>query len=340
MVKVLEISGNEVKGGTIRDFSSTGIQDLATSATVVVTDGKLTVPTISVSTVDGNITVRGDVKVYGVLDAGFIRTTEVITNQRYEKQFLEFASPQGDAVGTGLLWIGSRNRQLIFKLDPDRFWMSENIDMPADKSYLINGVPALSNDGLGLNVIKSSLQSVGTLESLTVSGELNIADHIHYNPISQRLGIGTDSPNGLISLFDYINNVEIILDSDSKTGYGKVGTFSTKGFEIVTDDTARITITETGNITLGQEYKESTVIRAYGKLGLGVKNPNEQLEVAGNIKFGNRLFTNGNSAPISGSYQIGDIVWNSNPRPGNYVGWICTGSGAPGVWNGFGLIAD
>lgn len=338
MVKTFDLSGDSIIGGTIKEFSSTGIKDSASKTTLVVTDGKISVATASIDTLEGNVVVRGDFKVYGILDAGFVRTTELLTNQRYEKQYLEFASPSGSNYGTGLLWMGSPNKQLLLMHDPDRFSSTENIDIPTEKSYMIGTTAVLSYDRLGSGVFHSNLEHVGTLKNLSTVGEFKVDDHIFYNPISQRLGIGTDNPNGLFSLLDYVNNVEIIISGDDTNGYGKVGTFTTKGFELVTDDTPRLSITETGNITLGHEFKDSTIIRAYGKVGVGVKNPTEQLEVAGNIKFGNRLFANGNAAPTTGVHQVGNIVWNTNPRPGNYIGWVCTASGSPGSWHAFGLI--
>ena len=75
------------------------------------------------------------------------------------------------------------------------------------------------------------------------------------------------------------------------------------------------------------------------KARFGVKNPTEQLEVAGNIRFGNRLFTQGNGSPDSGNHQKGDIVWNTDPKPQSYIGWVCIQSGNPGLWAPFGLIA-
>ena len=345
MVKVFEsaptnFSGDQINGGTIKNFASTGISDNASSTTLVVTDGKITVPTISVNTVDGNVTVRGDVKIYGVLDAGFIRTTEIIANQRYEKQYLEFAPPEGNAVGCGLVWVSGTSKQFILRNNPERFFSTENIDIPATKTYCIETVPVLSQDSLGRNIVNSNLKTVGVLRNLATSGNLTVDNYIHYSGTSNRLGLGIENPNALLSVFDFVHGVEVIVDSNASNGYGKLGTFNTKGLELVTDDTARISITENGNITLGQEQKDSTLIRAYGKLSVGVKNPTEQFEVAGNVKFGNRLFTNGNSSPESGVYQIGDIVWNTNPTPGTFVGWVCIISGSPGVWNGFGLIAN
>lgn len=46
----------------------------------------------------------------------------------------------------------------------------------------------------------------------------------------------------------------------------------------------------------------------------------------------------GTSAPLSGYYQVGDKVSNTNPTPGSYLGWVCTGTGSPGTWKGYGLI--
>lgn len=47
----------------------------------------------------------------------------------------------------------------------------------------------------------------------------------------------------------------------------------------------------------------------------------------------------GSSAPASGTYLQGDIVWNTAPTAGGYVGWVCVSGGSPGTWKGFGAIA-
>jgi hypothetical protein len=332
-----EFSGDAVKGGIITDFASTGIKDISTKQTLIIEDDKITVKTASINTLNQGITIKGDVKIYGILDAGFVRTTEIITNQRYEKQFLEFSGPNGESVGSGLLWLGGNNRQFLFRMDPDRFWLTEHIDLPGDKSIMFNGTLALSADSLGTSVTKSNLQTLGTLNNLSVSGEVNIGDYVFFNPISQRFSLGTEDANGLFSIYDYNNNVEIIIEG-GEDGYGKIGTYSNKGLNLITGDQSRISITESGNVTIGHEYKDSTITRVYGKMGVGVKNPTEQLEVAGNMKLGNRLLANGNESPTTGQYQKGDIVWNTNPKADTYVGWICITGGVPGEWRPFGRI--
>jgi hypothetical protein len=45
------------------------------------------------------------------------------------------------------------------------------------------------------------------------------------------------------------------------------------------------------------------------------------------------------TVPSTGTWTIGDIVYNSVPFSAGYVGWVCTASGTPGTWKTFGLIS-
>lgn len=45
------------------------------------------------------------------------------------------------------------------------------------------------------------------------------------------------------------------------------------------------------------------------------------------------------AAPTSGTWALGEIVYNSAPASAGYVGWVCTAAGTPGTWKGFGAIA-
>ena len=41
----------------------------------------------------------------------------------------------------------------------------------------------------------------------------------------------------------------------------------------------------------------------------------------------------GTAIPVSGTYNKGDIIINTNPASGSPIGWICTASGTSGTWN-------
>jgi hypothetical protein len=47
----------------------------------------------------------------------------------------------------------------------------------------------------------------------------------------------------------------------------------------------------------------------------------------------------GSAAPTTGTWLLGDVVWNTAPTSGGTLGWICTTAGTPGTWKVFGSIA-
>ena len=335
-----DLSGDLIDGGTITNFSSTGIKDRSTRQTLLVEDDKITVKTITVRNVEGDFTIRGDVKIYGVLDAGFVRTTELITNQVYEKQYLEFATGEsGTNVGTGLLWPGKPyNKQLVLLSGPDRIFSTESVEIAKGKEFIIGGASVLSNESLGSSVVNSSLKTLGTLRELNVNGRVNFNDYVWFDPISNRFSLGQDQPTAKFTIYDWENNVELVLDTD-KHGRGRIGTFNTKPLDIITDDQVRLSVDELGHITLGSELRDSTVIRAYGKFSVNVKNPTEAFEVGGNMRVGGKLQARGVEPPTQGTYAQGDIVWNNNPLPTGYIGWVCVRGGMPGTWKTFGPIS-
>lgn len=304
----------------------TGILDQSTQQVVVLTDDR--------------ITLRGNVKIHGVLDVGLVKTTEIISDHRFEKKYLTFVAPEeGSLPGTGLLWIDkTQNKELTYRPDPDRFFLSEHIDLPSDKAYLIGGSPILTVSTLGSTVVHSNIQRLGQLKDLRVAGHVNFADTVFFNADSRRFSLGSDDLNGLFSVYDEINDVEIVLDS-TEEGHAKIGTFNNKSLNLVTGNSVRIAIDLNGTVTIGTENAKSSSLKVYGRLGINVKNPKEDLEVQGNMKFSNKLFATGLGAPTEGSYQKGDIVWNENPVINGYIGWVCISGGLPGLWQPFGLIA-
>ena len=47
-----------------------------------------------------------------------------------------------------------------------------------------------------------------------------------------------------------------------------------------------------------------------------------------------------NSAPTTGTWGAGDIVWHTTPAAGGNIGWVCVTAGTPGTWKSFGTIAN
>lgn len=49
--------------------------------------------------------------------------------------------------------------------------------------------------------------------------------------------------------------------------------------------------------------------------------------------------TLGTAAPVTGTYKQGDIVYNSAPTAGGFIGFVCVTAGTPGTWKTFGAIS-
>lgn len=47
----------------------------------------------------------------------------------------------------------------------------------------------------------------------------------------------------------------------------------------------------------------------------------------------------GTAAPTTDTYEQGDIVYNSSPSAGGFIGWVCVVGGTPGTWKTFGAIS-
>jgi len=253
--------------------------------------------------------------------------------------YLNFLSEKGkDNYGKGLIFSGhGTTKQFVLSQNPDRFFVSENLDLGKEKSISINRVKILDSTELGSSVVKSSLRELGRLKGLIVDGSVSINQCIYFNSASDRLGVGTDEPHSKLSIVD--QGIEIILGVSEKNK-ATIGTFASHDLDISTGNTTRITVKSNGDVDLGNFNSNPSKVRIHGKLSIGVSVPDSEvdLHVAGPVRIHNKLHMYAENPPVAGNFSIGDIIWNSNPRAGGNVGWVCTRAGSPGVWNRFGDI--
>jgi len=256
-------------------------------------------------------------------------------------RFLQFKGQTAEEnYGKGLLFIGgSYNKQFTLGANPDRFFSTENIDLAKDRHFSINGSTVITEKELGPTVIKSSLKQVGRLNGLIVDGSINVNQYLFYNGTSDRLGLGTDAPNAALSVAE--NAIEVMIGTTDNL-HGMIGTYASTDLDIVTDSTPRITVKGNGNIDLGNPNRNPVQVTINGKLSVGVTvpDPTVDLHVAGPARINNKLHISATEPPRSGTYGTGDIVWNSEPRVNQYVGWVCLRSGSPGSWYPFGEIKE
>jgi hypothetical protein len=249
----------------------------------------------------------GSLNVYGTLFA-----TTVQTDNRIDRSFpLQFTATADTSIyGLGLTWAGiGETRQLIMMASPDRLWSTESIDVGPNKGYYVNGILAVSDSGLGPTILHSNLVSVGTLNGLHVSGVTELAST---SASSLAVGPITVTSTGITSTAGITADVN--------------------GQKVISADTAQIAIGDSG--------LQSKPVKVFGPLSVNINNPDPSLQFAvnGDVSIGGKRFTNGVAAPTAGSFQVGDICWNSAPTLNSYIGWICVTAGVPGQWAPFGMI--
>ena len=250
-------------------------------------------------------------------------------------KFLEFRS---DIEGKGVIWSGQGyTKQLVYYSNPGRFFISENIDLARGKTISIDNIKLIDEKELGPTITKSNLREVGHLKGLIIDGGLSVSQFLVFDANTNRLGLGTDTPNSAVSIVD--NDVEIVIGSPDTTR-AFIGTFSGHSFDIGTNNTARISMLPDGNIIIGNTNSGYHKVSIMGLVGINTQTPDQRsaLHVNGALKFNDKLHFSADQAPLMNSYTKGDICWNNNPQAGKHVGWICVQSGNPGIWNGFGRI--
>ena len=259
------VSGDVIDGGTITNFTSTGIKDESNETQIIVKDDYVEVIK--------DLHIKGTVKVENL-------------------QYVQAHVPKLDVTDA----IMVKHNEVLWK------------------------------DRLGKSVIKSSLQELGILKNLQVRNTFYVGDG--------RVGVNTTAPSADFSVNS--GGYEILTTMQEANAF--VGTHTHVAFAIGTDATPRLTCRANGDVVVGTETGKSVKLNVYGQLGIGVKYPQESLEVDGNIKFAERTFAAGEKEPTDGRWNTGSIVWNEKPALNKHVGWVCLKGGKPGNWRPFGLI--
>lgn len=118
-----------------------------------------------------------------------------------------------------------------------------------------------------------------------------------------------------------------------------------------TTNLARIQVQESDKLTVNCNTIESTAATDSGRI---VLNSATNYVVEGNLFSPSNsttpIYINGQGfkaakkrlygtgIPSVGTYEAGDIIWNTSPVLGGALGWICITSGSPGTWVQFGEI--
>lgn len=172
-----------------------------------------------------------------------------------------------------------------------------------------------------------------------------------------RYGINAQSSGSSIhnNTIQLTENHGIYIQSDNISIVGnslyEIGTVSPTVKSFIYIANARANILLTGNTFSASSVRQACVLCSAAIDGLLVVG-NVDMSASPSVLFFStyaNINTENNSwnagrherttVPASGTWAVGDLVWNSAPTAGGFIGWVCTAAGTPGTWKTFGAIS-
>lgn len=179
-IKAIDFTGfswpaDRLLPGTIKNFTSTGIEDTAQDVQLTIMDGMIVVEGRTITkdlsvedlAVINKLVVQDELKIKGKMiieDPSFASHIRSMINDRILQ---DKEAAQIDTLG---------------------------------KPVLSNGVMLVSNDTLGPGIAYSNLRKVGNLQELNVIGRISAANTLAAG--DGRVGINTEDPSGALSIWD------------------------------------------------------------------------------------------------------------------------------------------
>ena len=139
----------------------------------------LTIDPAGIGTNTGTVVIQGDLQVEG--DTTTINSTTLTVD---DKNIILASGSLTDASSDGggiTLESGEGNKTFNWVDSTDSWTSSEHIDLASTKRFKINGNGVLSSTAVGSGVTNSSLQNVGTLAGVQVSGAATFSSNIDAN---------------------------------------------------------------------------------------------------------------------------------------------------------------
>ena len=210
-------------------FSSTGIDDKATSCQLTVMD--------DVTVVENNLTTK-DLEVVGtaVIRDLAVKGTININNSSWQHLSDAISEKTLDKLTTE--WTDQLISQVKEKIQQDGIEFEK---------VMIQDEPLVNQNKLSRAITESNLQTVGQLSNLTVKGHARLNDTVHV--ISRRLGINTDAPEMALSIWD--EEVSVVIGKH-KSKQAFIGTNRDQGLVIGINREPQIEIDNSGLTTIKQ----------------------------------------------------------------------------------------
>jgi hypothetical protein len=220
----IHLSGDQIQGGIIKQFGSTGIDDRATEVALTILDEHTVVENNLIAAsadVKGTLTVSGDLIIHGTMP----------TDSAAFKSIVENATNSVVAGIDDSLFSGYTNK--IFEKIT-----AEGIDL---NQITMGGEAAITGNKIGQRITESNLQKLGVVKDLQTSGESFLSEALYAS--NKRVGINTIDPGHALSIWD--QEVEVVVAKRSQ-------------------DTAMVGTVRSQNLILSSNNKNNLVCKPNG----------------------------------------------------------------------------
>jgi hypothetical protein len=221
----LKITGDNISGGIIENFSSTGIDDRASQVALTILDDSTVIENNLLTkdlTVQGSMTINGKFVVNGAVpeDTEFFRKL--------------VASTTSSTLTSLDHTLFNNYSTLIF----DRI-KQDGLDL---ERITLNGQEIARSNSLGSAIVNSNLQTLGELRELRVGGESLLAQTLYVTP--RRVGINTIEPSAALSVWD--DEIEIVAKKKSRD-VGMLGTTRQQKLVLTSNGKDNIVLSDDGS---------------------------------------------------------------------------------------------
>ena len=215
----LQLTGDNVTSGTHREFSSSGIDDQASSCQLTILDHATIIENTLYTSrleVKGDALIDGDLLITGVIPKdsqtykNLVGDVGAIADATYDKIFAKF---QSDGLDVAKITIGNN--------------------------------PILEGTRLTAAVIDSQLQTVGVLKDLQTQGETLLSGIVYAS--GRRVGINTIEPGSALSIWD--EEIEIGFGKQ-KQNVAQIGTTRSQALVLSSNNKNNITLNTDGSVTV------------------------------------------------------------------------------------------
>jgi hypothetical protein len=235
------LTGNNIVGGIIRQFSSAGIEDKSTSVQMTLIDEGVVIENKVIALgldIHGTTILRGDVVIEGEVPERSKFYTSIVNN-----------AVKGVKESMDSAFFGDYSSVIFEKI------RQEGLDL---NKITLNGTEVIVGNKLNYGITDSTLTRVGLVKDLQTQGETYLSEQLYVG--KNKVGIGTIDPGNSLTVWD--QEVELGFGKRLKdTGW--MGTPRNQDLIISANNKDNLVLTANGQVKVNKITVNKVTITSY-----------------------------------------------------------------------------